>query len=348
MIVGSVSVNSGKTLLISYLIEEARRQGLKPAYLKALGIPGDKSEDGDVLSLREIFRDLDCRSAWLLQPHEEERFISEKEEQAEPVEMLKNIHAELKARADVVFVEAPQGICRGASMGLDLVSLASNLQEKVLMVERGDEPFLEDRGAWTAGILKTQLHGIIINRIPLERLTHIEKVSVPFLKRRGAEVLGLVTIERALMGITIKEILQELGGEPIVGEDKLDEVITGIHVGALPHDRALSRYRKNPDWAVVVSGSRTESIAAAIEARVKVIIVTGGIHPSGSVVARAESEGIPLILVSEETMKVSEIIDRILSKSSVLRTGGVQKVCSVFEKRINAPVILEAALAKKP
>lgn len=339
MILGSVNFNSGKTILSAYLMEEALERNLKVAYLKAFGYRSTRGEDEDILIMKNLFPRATCVSGVLLSPSDEERLIKEGDV-GEIVKEIKKRYHEIREKFEHIFIEAPQGTFRGSSAGIDLRSLSSFLEEEVLLVERADEPYVEDRIIFAKNLLGESFLGVIINRVPKEKLLSIQEFTVPFLIHQGVNVLGVIPYFKEITGITLKELVEALKGEVLVGEGFLERVVSGIHIGSLPHDRALSRYRRNPEWAVLVSGSRVESIAAAIEARVTGIILTGGMTPGGATIAKAEAEGIPLIKVNEETIKVSEIVDELMSKSSVLKRGNFEKVKEYFEGKINLDVIL--------
>jgi BioD-like phosphotransacetylase family protein len=176
--------------------------------------------------------------------------------------------------------------------------------------------------------LGERLLGVVFNRIPEDEIVFIESVAIPFLKERSIPVLGVLPDRPPLAAIGVGELVTTLNAEVLVGEDKVNELVETLTVGAMTAESALSRFRRYQNKAVITGGDRTDIQLAALQTSTICLILTGNLHPSSSVLKRAEEVGVAVLLVSDNTLETVEAIERVFGKT---RLGHPEKLARFEE-----------------
>ena len=101
---------------------------------------------------------------------------------------------------------------------------------------------------------------------------------------------------------SVANVTRTLGAELITGteidrEEDLILMITVMDTGTFA--RRLKRY--DPEKLLVITGDRTEIQDLAVEAGVRVLVITGGVAPPPRTVARAKASGVSLLVSPHDT-----------------------------------------------
>ena len=118
-------------------------------------------------------------------------------------------------------------------------------------------------------------------------------------------------------------------------EDKTDELVEHLMVGAMSVDSALSYFRRKPNKAVITGGDRPDIQLAALETSTKCLILTGNLQPSPIILGRAEEVGVPMILVRQDTLTAVEVIERFFGKTRFHLEKKVQRFEEMLEDRFD-------------
>lgn len=95
---------------------------------------------------------------------------------------------------------------------------------------------------------------------------------------------------------SLAEIVGTFGGTLLMGEASREVCDYLLMVGAMGHDRFRERLKRyDPAQVILIVGDRTEILFAAIESRVRAVVVTGGLEISGELHAMAGRNGVALI-----------------------------------------------------
>lgn len=222
---------------------------------------------------------------------------------------------------DFLLVEGRQWLGRGLLSGLSDVALAAGLEAPILLVSNYEGEASVDR------ILRAQrtigpearLLGVVLNGVAADpELPEVRGYVVPFLEERGIPVLGVLPFERRLRAVPLAEVVEALGGEVLVEGDPRAEVERFL-VGAMGGEAALGYLRRIPGkLAVVTGGDRVDIQVAALGCpRVKGLILTGGLRPEPSVLARAAETGTIVVLVPQDTMTAAETAEGLIGRATV-------------------------------
>ena len=182
--------------------------------------------------------------------------------------------------------------------------------------------------------IKDRLKGVIFNRVPESKLDYANKLVKPFMESHGINVYGIIRNDPVLGAVPIADLVEELGGTVLIGEDKTDELVERFMIGAMNVSSALKHFRKARNKAVITGGDRADIQLAALETPTKTLILTGGMYPGSSVISAAQSKNVPIMVVADDTMTVVSKMDSAVSKVSV-RGKRIEESISTFQKFID-------------
>ena len=292
-------------------------EGLKVGYMKPLGYryheEGGVVTDEDAafmrqtLGLQEALEDV-CPV--VLTPHLVREGLKDG-----PVDLKQKINesfGRVSSGKDIVLLQGAYTSRQGAFLGLSAYEIAPMLDAKVLLVEAFDDACLADNVLAARQVFGRDLLGVIYNIVPAARESFIEEMLAPYLEREGIPVIGTVPADRMLRSINVGDLARLIEGKVLCGEDYLDNMVEDIVVGAMSAEHALSIFRKRRNICVVTGGDRSDIQLAAMEANARCLILSGNLYPSSIILGKAEEMGIPIVLVSTDTLTTAERAEMII------------------------------------
>jgi BioD-like phosphotransacetylase family protein len=134
------------------------------------------------------------------------------------------------------------------------------------------------------------------------------------LRSKGIPVVGSMPYTPSLRALHVFEIVEELNGIVLAGNENLSNIVEKTIIGAMSRESALRYFERVPNKAVITGGDRNDVSLAALETSTSCLILTGGLLPSQEVIDRARSLGVPLVSVRDDTLTASEAIDRMIAR----------------------------------
>jgi BioD-like phosphotransacetylase family protein len=153
----------------------------------------------------------------------------------------------------------------------------------------------------------------------------------PFLEKKGVKVFGVFAKDRALDAISVRQLNYILNGQVLCCEDKLDEFVENFSVGAMDVDSALNYFRRTPNKAVITGAHRSDIQLAAMETSTRCIILTGGITTNAVVIGKAQTKGVPIISVADDTFTTIDKIEGSMGKTSIREKRKVERVKELMD-----------------
>jgi BioD-like phosphotransacetylase family protein len=160
------------------------------------------------------------------------------------------------------------------------------------------------------------LIGVIVNLVPGSKIENVTSQLKNFFTKAGIKVFGIFPEIRSLLGVTVGELAQALGGEILTCPEKADEIVENIMLGAMTVDSGITYFGRKQNKAVVVRGERSDMQLAALETPTKCLILTNNIRPLPFVVVQAQEKRVPIVLVKQDTPQTVDGIERALKESS--------------------------------
>jgi BioD-like phosphotransacetylase family protein len=211
----------------------------------------------------------------------------------------------------------------------------------MIIIDRCDKELFVDDLLASKEILKERLIGVILNQLHPDRLDYVQKYIVPFLSKNGLDVLGILPFDPILNSVTVGEICDKLGAYVLCCEDKLDELVESFSIGAMTVESALKYLRKRPNYAVITGGDRPEIQLAALETNAKCVILTGNLYPNDIIIARAEERGIPLLVVSEDTITTVQQVEELIGRLKIREERKIARGIDLIREHLNFQLLYE-------
>lgn len=343
--IGSMNRHSGKTLLTLGLSVILQKKGYKIGYIKPLGNE-PLVRDGEVVDANALFfkealglvEPVEALCPFVLTLDTLSTTLSGKMKHTKD-RILKSIKS-IKNK-DIVFITGTSDLFEGSVFGINGIRIIKDTAAGALMVEAwNNEETLDDIFA-AKEILGEKLEGIILNRVREDSLEFIRKKVRPYLRRNNIEVFGLIPEDPLLKAVTVRALVNVLGGKVICAEDKLEGLVENFSIGAMDVSNALKYFRRTPNKAVITGAHRADIQLAALDTSTKCIILTGGLQPNDVIIGNARLKGVPIIIVNEDTYTTVERIEGILGKLKIREKEKLQKIRQLVSDNIDIQGMLK-------
>ena len=342
--VGSTSGYSGKSLVSMGVGLRLKKDGLRVGYFKPVGILPIKVEN--------ILTDKD---AWFIY-----RAFELKDHVAEicPVVLtqeltvrayLKDIRGllrkiersfkQLSQDKDIMIVGGSGSIYSWSVLGVSGLKVIKRLNAKVLLVVKYEGEFCVDYILQAKKDLGEHFIGVIFNKVTHEFRQSVDDYIVPFLKRRGIDVIGILPHDPLVGSITVEELNEMLGGKVLCCHDRLSNLIERFLIGAMQVDRATEYFKMTKNNAVIVGGDRADIQLSAIESGTECLVLTGELYPSEVIVSRAEQKNIPIIVIRDDTYTVAKKVERLSVRLRLRDKAKVAHGTELVMKNVNFPLL---------
>lgn len=321
IVVGSTHKSAGKTSLI---VGMAKAVGKPSGYMKPLGdrllYRKKRLWDYDAALMTNVF-ELEGKPEDMTLGFEHAKLKYMYDAESMKVKLGEMLSAAAEGK-EVVFVEGGETLSYGASINLDSMALAAQLDARLVLVVGGSESMILDQLAFAmryVDIKGVDFAGVIINKVRnLEdyRSTHLADITA-----LGVKVLGVVPFEAELTKLSVGHLAERLLAKVIAGEEGLNRKVNAIMVGAMSTNAALQNpLFKKEGKLVITGGDRSDLVLAAVESNSAGIILTNNVLPSPNIISKASDRNIPLLLVPFDTYHTAsqiESIDPLLVKDDV-------------------------------
>ncbi len=258
------------------------------------------------------------------------------------IEKFKN----LEERFDFVLVEGTDFAGEGTVIELDLnVLIAKNLGIPTLIVESGVgktlDGFLENLYLAYDSFKEKDVEvlGVFANKV---QHVNIELVRTSLINYLPENVLvNVIPLIETLDRPTMREIMDELNGKVLFGEEFLNNQTGNKAVGAMQLHNYLKHIEENV--LVITPGDRADIILGALQAHISLnypsisgIVLTGSIIPEESIMKliRGLPQVVPIIAVDEGTYSVTNKIGNIKSKIYAANTPKIGTSINVFDNYV--------------
>lgn len=237
---------------------------------------------------------------------------------------------------DVVIISGAYGICNGSISGMSEKRFVQEADARIILVARLEAAVETlDRLLAVKHCFGDSLKGVIFNRISENKIDYAEKLIRPFMESQGIHVYAIIRSDPSLGAVPIGDLVEELNAKILTGESKMDDLVERFMIGAMNVSNALKYFRKQRNKAVITGGDRADIQLAALETSTRCLILTGDMYPSAAVLARADEEGIPIIVVSADTAETVEKCESLMGHLSLRSQGKLDHVAEIFNMGVD-------------
>ncbi len=349
LLVTSTAEGIGKTAITLALGKAAQDADIDVGYMKPKGTrlqsAVGKTRDEDPMLARELLG-LDAEMHEMEPVVYSPTFISEalrgREDPEELRERVVEQFENLAADVDLMVVEGSDSLGTGSIVDLTDADIAEAIDARVLLVSGYGQAGDTDEVLATAEALSDRLAGVLFNGVTDAAMDELVDDVIPFLDSRGVSVFGALPQVPELSGITVADLADSLGADILTNGAATDAHIERFTVGAMGGNSALEQFRRTRDAVMVSGGDRAEVQTAALEASgIKALLLTGGLRPSSAVLARAEKENVPILLVQSDTRTTIDRVEDVLHSGRTRDPDSVARMGELLDDGVDVPRLLE-------
>ena len=259
---------------------------------------------------------------------------------------------------DFMVIEGTGHAGVGSIFDLSNAAVAQLLQSPVLLVTCAgigrpiDEVMLNKAVFDKYGV---PVIGVIVNKVMPEKCEKVNKFVRLGFQRQGIDVLGVLPFCPVLSSPTMRQLMEDIKGELLCGDEQMDQAVSRMIVGAMPPHTALDYFKGQV--VLITPGNREDLILAALSANstghseenhVRGMILTGGIKPNKTVMQLLAQGNIPVISVQDDTFTTAQKITNLIIK---IRPEDEEKIRTIKElvlEYINVDQLVEKLKAAPP
>lgn len=346
--VTTIEPNSGKSLISLGVLRMMLTRSSKVGYFRPIINKGinDAFDNHTNTAINFFNLDINYEDCYAYEQSDVVELLSE----GKTDEIIHNIikkYKKLEEKYDFVLVEGTDFSGEGGFTEIDVnLMIAKNLGIPVLIVGAGNDKkkrdFINTMQITYASFIKKEVDviGVIANKIEVDEIEYIEselKKIVP--KEVHIDVVPKVNF---LAYPTVKEVVEELNGNVLFGEQFLDNSIGSFSTGAMQLRNYLTRIKENA--LVITPGDRADIILGALQAnassnypKIAGIILTGGLTPEESILKLIEGvqSTIPIISVDGGTFGISNKIGAVKPKIYATNSKKILLALDTFDTHVN-------------
>ena len=344
--VGSTSGYSGKTLVTMGLGQKFKRDGFEVGYVKPVGILPIKVND--VLTDHDAWRIY--RALELKDPISEicpvvlTQELAVKSYQKDVKGLLTKIvrsYEQISKDKDIMLAGGYGSIYTGSYLGLQGLKVIKHLDSRVVIVVKYEGEYIVDYVLQAKKDLRDRLLGVIFNKVTFEHKQSADEYAVPFLTRKGVDILGIIPHDSIVGSITVEELNEMLGGKILCCHDKVGKLVEHFLIGAMQVDKAIEYFRKTRNNAVIVGGDRADIQLSAMESGSVCLILTGELYPSEIILSRADQKGVPILIVREDTYSIAKKLEKFSVRLRLRDKAKVERGMNLVIENVNFPLLYE-------
>jgi len=342
----------GKTLVALGLGKRLQTDGFKVGYIKSLGRHpstfNGKTVDSDAALLYEVLglKDpLEFVSPVIMTQDVIAQAYAGEELDLE--EKIVQAHAEISKDKDIVIVGGAGDFSEGSLLGVSASKLVEKLDSHAIVVCKCEKELFVDDIMMLHDALGGRIAGVVLNEVEFPKLDYIERRVVPFLKRKGIDVLATLLTDPILSSVTIRELAEVLNGEVLCCKHRMDDLVERFSVGAMNVEGALKYFRKVRSKAVITGGDRPDIQLAALETDTRCLILTGNLYPNSIIIARAEERDVPIVLVQRDTISVVQQVEDIMMSLRIRDERKINRAIEMVNEEFDFSILYEHLQLKK-
>jgi BioD-like phosphotransacetylase family protein len=333
---GTTGDHAGHSLITWAIARRLVEKGLKVGFMKPFGTHPINMEglwtDRDVFLFKEVLNlqePFNRICPYLLSeetwgPRETEEILDE----------IRSLAQELGRGKDVLMIMGSDHIFfDDVSRPVPEISLITRLESDFILVNRYRDISKSTYSILSvSSLLKDRLRGIMLNRVPAEKLKGIRDKMIPSFIREGVPPVIALPEDPLLSFRSLGEIRESLGGEFLLEGTGLDRLVGGMTVGSADLTGELKMFKRAYNKIILLgSSSDTETGGPPTPRSVAGIILTGGRKPAPRLLQIAEKAKVPLILVNGDTFAVLKRLEQSPSNISPKDEDKVRHISELMD-----------------
>jgi len=250
--------------------------------------------------------------------------------------------ADLASTTDVVLVEGPDLTSPEGRMWPLPLELAELLNARVLLL-LGYAKNLEIQALLdSVQPQSNRIVGVVVNCVPPYRRQVVQQGLVAEVRSRGLSVLGTLPEDRPMLGVTVQQIADHLGGTWVQEPANTDAYVERYLIGGNLMDSGLTYFGRFPNQAVITRAQRPDIQMSCLMTDTRCLVLTGGGEPIEYVKAEALQREIPLILVEASTLETAEALGGLLNLANPYSLRKIARFSELAREHLDLEALTSA------
>jgi len=352
---------SGKSIITLGLMGILLGRTRKVGYFRPIIEVTDKSEkDNHIETVLSHFNlEMDYEDCYALTGTE----VIQKKTTGHEGDILDAIIKKYKAledRFDFILVEGTDFSGEAVFVELDVNAvIAKNLGIPVILVGTGKDKSLEElvinlHLAYDSFLDKeVRVLGIVANKVDESQTDEVARLLKDELEEEI--FIGVIPMIKSLNNPTIKEIVDNLNADILIGEAQVDNQVETSAVGAMQLRNFLVHLKTN--CLVITPGDRADIILSSLQAslsdnypKIAGILLTGGLVPEEPIMKLIQGlkEVVPILAIKKGTFEVANKIGAIRSHIYPTNDQRIYTSLNTFDKHVDIGDLIRKYLTFKP
>lgn len=263
-----------------------------------------------------------------------------------PVSVTDELLGQIKAAAVIASEEKDIVIVEGASdlSPSDAGKLVEALDAKAVVVSRyGPQSSASDLKKWQ-NAFGARLLGYVINSVGKYQGTECKAGLLESMASHGLTSLGALPEDRRLLGVSVNQLSEHLGGEYLLDTGDRDSLVEYLVVGGMSLDPGEIYFGIHDNRAVVVRGDRPDIQMAALAAggTTACMVLTNGSKPTEYVQNEVELEEVPLVMVPEGTLATMDNLNSLMQTCRFDHPAKLERIAALMQEHVDVESIAKA------
>lgn len=213
-------------------------------------------------------------------------------------------------------------------------AVADDLDATVVLILQYGEDFDD-----LAKVYGNRLGGVVINNVPKYKVWEFEQNQVPNVPADVA-ILGYLPEDRLLLSPDFQSIVDVLGGDYVLNQDKADCLIENHLIGGLVLDWGPEYFSIYDNSCVIVRADRPDLQLAALQTeQVKAMLLTKAGEPIEYVYYEARQKKVPLATVASSTSETVANLAQVKLPHPFAHSEKLLRMVDLVQKHIDMEVL---------
>lgn len=303
--------------------------------------------------LQHFNLDMDYEDCYALTVQEVIRMrIDDKED--EVIDLIFEKYKALEERFDFILLEGTDFSGEAAFVELDINAvIAKNLGIPLMLVTNGKDKSMEEiisglQLAYDSFKEKeVRVMGVIANKVSS---IDPKALEAEISKKVSQDLfVGAIPMVDELFNPTVKEIMDEIGAELLIGEELMTNQVRSFAVGAMQLRNFLEHLKE--DCLVITPGDRADIILSTLQAnisdnypKIAGIILSGNLNPERPIIdlIKGLREIVPIFKVDKGTFEIANLVGSVRSHIYPNNEHRIENSMLTFDRHVDM-----SALTKK-
>lgn len=350
LFIGSTSGHAGKNTMLMGIGLRLIREGVNLGYMKPVGSSpvhqggqNGRHGDEDAVFVQEVLG-LEGAPELVTPVMVNQDFKVQAFQTGVPDQLpkIKKAYEKLSAGRQAMLLCGSGGMLTGRYCNLSGMRLVKELGLKTVIVDRLEKDIKYNTLATYKDTLGDNMVGAILNDVPSGYMAEVEGLIKPFLERIGIPVLGIVPRDKLMGAISVTELAERLSARVVSAQEKCSHMVEKFLIGSMQVENFMTYMRRQKNAAVIVGGDRADVQLVALEASCPCLVLTGNLYPNDIILSRADSLGIPVLLVRDDTYTVAQRMEFVLSRHKFRDAVKIRQAAQLVAGTLDFSAIREA------